>query len=205
MCAQVQFWRAIHFGSEFSDRRAFFDVDDARRTLTGDREEFVGRNGSLRNPAALKRTRLSGKTGAGLDPCAAIQVGFELADGQEREIIFRLGVGHDAEDAGKLVQRFRGGVATAGLPLEAVRRRTGRMRWAPCRWKRRTRRWMCSPMAGCSIRPWPAAYGRAAAAQSGGAFGFRDQLQDMMALVYTGPRFAARASARVCQPPVPRG
>jgi len=51
------------------------------------RTEFIGRNGTLRNPAAMKQYRLSGRVGAGLDPCAAIQVPIELADGQEREII----------------------------------------------------------------------------------------------------------------------
>ena len=58
------------------------------RTVTGDRAEFLGRNGTLRSPAAMARAKLSGKLGAALDPCAAIQVPFDLADGQEREIIF---------------------------------------------------------------------------------------------------------------------
>ncbi len=96
------------YNTEFADRVAFFDVDDTPRTLSGDRTEFLGRNGTLRNPAAMTRLRLSGKVGTALDPCAAIQVPFDLADGQEREIIFRLGVGRDADDAGNLVRRFRG-------------------------------------------------------------------------------------------------
>ena len=70
------------YSPEFADRVAFFDVDDQTRNLSGDRAEFLGRNGTLRNPAALQRARLSGKVGAGLDPCGAIQVNFELADGQ---------------------------------------------------------------------------------------------------------------------------
>ena len=91
------------YNTEFAGRVAFFDVDDAPRTFSGDRTEFIGRNGTLRNPAAMHRLRLSGKVGPALDPCAAIQVPFDLADGQEREIIFRLGAGRDADDAGKLV------------------------------------------------------------------------------------------------------
>ena len=81
------------YNTEFPDRIVFLDVNEPTRTLTGDRKEFLGRNGTLAQPAALKRARLSGKVGAGLDPCGAMQVAFDLADGQERETSFRLGVG----------------------------------------------------------------------------------------------------------------
>ena len=74
--------------TEFPDRIVFLDVNDATRTVTGDRKEFIGRNGSLSQPAALKRARLSGRVGAGLDPCGAMQVAFDLPDGQERETTF---------------------------------------------------------------------------------------------------------------------
>ncbi|MCX6635593.1 MAG: cyclic beta 1-2 glucan synthetase, partial [Acidobacteria bacterium] len=107
------------YNTEFANKVAFFDVDDATRTVSGDRTEFLGRNGTLRSPAAMTRSRLSGKVGAALDPCAAIQVPFELADGQECEIIFRLGVGRNADDAGNLVRRFRGSDAARGA-LETV-------------------------------------------------------------------------------------
>ena len=107
------------YNTEFADRVAFFDVDDATRTVSGDRTEFLGRNGTLASPAAMTRSRLSGRVGAALDPCAAIQVAFELADGQEREIVFTLGAGRDADDAGNLVHRFRGSAAARGA-LEAV-------------------------------------------------------------------------------------
>ncbi|MEK7869356.1 MAG: cyclic beta 1-2 glucan synthetase, partial [Nitrospirota bacterium] len=76
------------YNTEFGGRVAFFDVDETARSISGDRIEFIGRNGTLRNPAAMTRLRLSGKVGAGLDPCTAIHVPFELAGGQEREIIF---------------------------------------------------------------------------------------------------------------------
>src|SRR5476651_1193358 len=95
------------YNTEFPGRIAFIDVNDATRTLTGDRKEFLGRNGSLAQPAALKRTRLSGQVGAGLDPCGAVQVSFDLAEGQERETSFRLGVGRNAADVQNLIQRFR--------------------------------------------------------------------------------------------------
>ena len=95
------------YNTEFPERIAFIDVNDATRTLTGDRKEFIGRNGNLAQPAALKRTRLSGRVGAGLDPCGAVQVTFNLLAGQERETSFRLGVGRNAADVQNLIRRFR--------------------------------------------------------------------------------------------------
>jgi cellobiose phosphorylase len=174
------------YNTEFADRVAFFDVDDPARTVTGDRVEFLGRNGSLRSPAAMTRTRLSGKVGAALDPCAAIQVPFELAEGEEREIIFRLGTGKNADDARSLVNRFRGSAA-AREALESV--------WQY--WKHTlgavqvktpdpavdvlANGWLQYQAQACRV------WARSGYYQSGGAFGFRDQLQDAMALVHSAP------------------
>jgi cellobiose phosphorylase len=80
------------YNIEFAGRAAFFHVDDASRRVSGNRTEFLGRNGTLRNPAAMRRAQLSNRVGAGLDPCGALQVAFDLADGAEREIVFALGV-----------------------------------------------------------------------------------------------------------------
>ncbi len=111
------------YNTEFADRVVFFDVDDVSRIITGDRTEFIGRNGELANPAAMTRTQLSGKVGAALDPCAAIQVKLELADGQEDETIFRLGVTgrRGADDASNTVRSFRGSTIAQGV-LDAVQK-----------------------------------------------------------------------------------
>ncbi|MGB5569124.1 MAG: glycosyl hydrolase family 65 protein, partial [Sedimenticolaceae bacterium] len=177
------------YNTEFPDRVAFFDVDDADRTVSCDRVEFIGRNGSLENPAAMVRTHLSGRLGSGLDPCAAIQVGFDLADGQERQIIFRLGLGGipDGDDAHRLVHRMRG-ADMARRVLEAV--------WQY--WNHTlgavqvetpdqslnvlTNGWLLYQTQACRL------WARSGYYQSGGAFGFRDQLQDAMALVHAEPR-----------------
>ncbi len=108
-----------HYNTEFPGRIAFIDVNEPARTLTGDRREFLGRNGSLASPAALRRTRLSGKVGAGLDPCGAVQVAFDLPDGHERETVFRLGVGRNVDDVQNLIQRYRRGDACRNA-LEGV-------------------------------------------------------------------------------------
>jgi cellobiose phosphorylase len=177
------------YSNDFGDWVAFFDVDESDRlfsTLTCDRGEFIGRNGSLRSPAALRRTRLSGRTGAALDPCAAIQVPFELAPGQSREIVFRLGMGRSTDEAGQLVQRFRG-QAVAKETLDNV---TGYWRHALGAVQVHTpdaalnllaNGWLMYQTLAC--RMWA----RSGYYQSGGAYGFRDQLQDAMALVHTRP------------------
>ena len=98
-----------HYNTEFPDRIAFLDVTDATRTLTGDWKEFLGRNGTLAQPEAMKRARLSGKVGAGLDPCGALQVAFDLPEGEERETSFRLGAGRNAGEAQNLIRAFSPG------------------------------------------------------------------------------------------------
>ncbi len=179
------------YNTEFAGRIAFFDVDETTRTISGDRTEFIGRNGTLRNPAAMTRLRLSGKVGAGLDPCAAIHVPFELAAGQEREIIFRLGVGRNVDEARQSIHRFRGSAAARGA-LEAV--------WQY--WKHTlgavhvetpdqslnvlTNGWLLYQTLACRL------WARSGYYQSGGAFGFRDQLQDSMALIHTEPQLVRK-------------
>src|SRR5690606_32351244 len=168
---------------EFGDYVAFVDVNDTSRTLTRDRKEFLGRNGTPAQPAALRRVRLSGKVGAGLDPCGAIQVAFDLADGQSRETTFRLGAGRSTADAQALIQRFRRAETSRGA-LEGV--------WGY--WNRTlgainvdtpdpsvnvmANGWLLYQTLSCRI------WGRTGFYQSGGAYGFRDQLQDVMALVH---------------------
>jgi cellobiose phosphorylase len=174
------------FNSELADRVAFFDVDSETRTVSGDRREFLGRNGTLRSPAAMTRSRLSGKLGASLDPCAAIQVPFELADGQECEIIFKLGAGRDAEDARNLVHHFRGSAA-ARHELEAVWQYWNHTLGAiqvetPDRsLDVLANGWLLYQTLACRL------WARNGYYQPGGAFGFRDQLQDVMALIHAEP------------------
>jgi cellobiose phosphorylase len=187
------------YNTEFPGRIAFLDANDATRTLTGDRKEFLGRNGSLSRPAALKRARLSGKVGAGLDPCGAVQVAFDLPEGQERETCFRLGVGRNAADVHQLIQRFRRADASR-VALEAV--------WEF--WNRTlgavnvdtpdpavnvmANGWLLYQTLSCRL------WGRTGFYQSGGAYGFRDQLQDVLALVHAEPALTRehllRAAAR---------
>jgi len=192
------------FNSEFSGRVAFFDVDDLSRTLSGDRTEFLGRNGTLDSPDAMTRSRLSGRLGAALDPCGAIQVPFDLADGQECEIIFRLGAGRDADQARALAHRLRRS-GSARSALEKVRQY----------WRRTmgvvqvetpdqslnvlTNGWLLYQTLACRF------WARSGYYQSGGAFGFRDQLQDGMALVHVEPRLVREHLLRCAAHQFPEG
>ncbi|OPX93977.1 MAG: N,N'-diacetylchitobiose phosphorylase [Syntrophorhabdus sp. PtaB.Bin006] len=175
------------YNTEFGNRTAFFNVDDATRTMTGDRREFLGRNGTLAHPAAMARSRLSGKVGPALDPCGAIQVAFELADGEEREIVFTLGAGQDADDAGNTAQRFRGSVE-AREALEAVWQYwnhtlgTVQVETPDKSINVLANGWLLYQTLACRL------WGRSGYYQSGGAFGFRDQLQDVMALIHAEPQ-----------------
>jgi cyclic beta-1,2-glucan synthetase len=205
------------YNREFADRVAFLQSDDPLSSLTCDRTEFLGRNGSIKNPAALLRSRLSGKKGVALDPCAAIQVSFELAAGQEHEIIFKLGSGRNMEDANSLIRRFRGsGSARAALEavwqywnhtLGAVQIETPDLSINVL-----ANGWLLYQTLACRV------WARSGYYQSGGAFGFRDQLQDVMALIHTKPNllrehlllFASRQFLEGdvqhwWQPPVGRG
>jgi cellobiose phosphorylase len=188
-----------YYNTEFPGRIAFIDAGGTTRTVTGDRKEFLGRNGSLAQPAALKRARLSGQVGAGLDPCGAMQVVLDLSDGQERETSFRLGIGRNADEVQNLIQRYRGANASR-VALEGV--------WAY--WNRTlgainvdtpdpavnvmANGWLLYQTIGCRL------WGRTGFYQSGGAYGFRDQLQDVMALVHAEPALTRehllRAAAR---------
>ena len=188
------------YGRECANRVVFAQVSDAHisltgRTLSGNRTEFIGRNGSLAKPAAMRRKRLSGKTGAGLDPCAAIQTQIELAEGEECEVVFVFGAAGSSDEARHLIQRF-GGPAGAHQALEAV--------WEY--WNHTlgavnvetpdpaldimTNGWLVYQTLSC--RYWA----RSGYYQSGGAYGFRDQLQDTMALIHATPWLAREQLVR---------
>jgi cyclic beta-1,2-glucan synthetase len=174
------------FAGDFAEQIGFVDVNVRPRTLTGDRTEFLGRNGSVEAPAALNRVALSGRVGTALDPCAAVQAEMELPAGEEREIVFFLGAASNVETVRSLLRRCKepGRVRAA---WEEVRQRWERVLTAV---QVRTpdpavdvllNRWLVYQVLSCRL------WGRSAFYQSGGAYGFRDQLQDVMALVYGAP------------------
>lgn len=187
------------FRADFATRVAFVDVVARPRTVTADRLEFLGRNGSLAAPAALRSVELSGRVGAASDPCAAVQTKFRLEPGEERSVLFVLGEAETVEDARALIQQLREPTA-ADRVLAAVRERweevlaTVQVRTPDPAMDVVLNRWLLYQVLSCRL------WARSAFYQSGGAYGFRDQLQDVMALVYGAPEEARahllRAAAR---------
>ncbi|MEO6405524.1 MAG: glucoamylase family protein [Ferruginibacter sp.] len=184
------------YNAEFQNRVAFFDVDDSARTFTTDRKEFIGRNGTLANPEAMNRARLSGKTGAALDPCAAIQVRLNFAEDEEKEIVFRLGAGRDYTHGLELIQRFKG-LDAAKESLQKVHNfwndtlEQVQVYTSDDALNILSNGWLNYQALACRV------WARSGMYQSGGAFGFRDQLQDVLSLVHTKPELL-RAQILLC-------
>ncbi|HWB24666.1 MAG TPA: glucoamylase family protein [Chitinophagaceae bacterium] len=178
------------YNTEFSSRIAFFDTDDPNKTFTTDRNEFIGRNGSLQNPDGMRRVRLSGRYGAGFDPCTALQVTFDLEDKSEKTVVFRLGAAKDTLKARKLVNELR--ATSAEQALQKIYDYWNRLLTAihidtPDKALNvLANGWLLYQVISCRL------WGRSGFYQSGGAFGFRDQLQDVMAVIHADPRLTRR-------------
>jgi len=177
------------YNTDFGGRVVFLDCLGMDRSYTGDRLEFLGRNAAYGNPRALARTRLSNRVGAGLDPCFGVMSSLTLEPGESREVTYVLGCGTDQAQAAELIERFRrqGAVADA---LAAV--------WAF--WKDTLgviHLETPDPAVNIMANGWlvyqvlaSRFWARSGFFQSGGAYGFRDQLQDVMALIHAAPGLA---------------
>jgi cyclic beta-1,2-glucan synthetase len=169
------------WNGEFGGRMAFADLAGRQTSFTGDRTEFLGRNGSPDHPAGLEKgTPLSGKVGALSDPCAALQTMIELRPGARAEVIFFLGETESRETARELLLRYR--AADLDKIFQSVTRRwddilgTVQVTTPDPSMDILLNRWLLYQTLACRI------WARAAFYQLSGAYGFRDQLQDGMAL-----------------------
>jgi cyclic beta-1,2-glucan synthetase len=175
------------FRQECGSRVAFLDLSEGHtRSVTGDRTEFIGRNGSLARAAAQRRVDLSDRVGAAFDPCGAIRVRVDLGPGDEQVLIGVLGDAEDESHARDLVERYR----NRDVVDEALSRTTSywndllgvvNVRTPDRAMDLMLNRWLLYQTLACRV------WGRSAFYQSSGAFGFRDQLQDTLALLLSAP------------------
>ena len=192
-----------HYHEDMPGQIAFLHVLGRTFSATGDRAEFLGRNGDWRRPAGLMQAELSGNTGARLDPCGAVQTKIKLAPGEATEVVILMGCCADAQELADLLGRY----ATPRQVHAAIDRTVSF-------WDRTlhtihvetpnpaldllVNHWLLYQTLSCRF------WGRSAFYQAGGAYGFRDQLQDSMALVYAAPKLARehilRAAARQFEP-----
>ena len=177
-----QYWTGAYTGHV-----AFAASSPAPSSFSGDRTQFLGRNRSLSRPAALERVQLENRTGVALDPAAALQVQVTLDVGREAEVVFLLGQAETVDDCRAVIGRYRNneqvesalnattqwwdsilGAVQVRSPLLSVNLLLNR--------------WLLYQSLSCRF------WGRSALYQSGGAIGFRDQLQDSLAYVYAAPQ-----------------
>ncbi len=178
-----------HFNSEFGERVAFLASNKKPHNITTDRTEFLGRMGSLRAPAALGRIGLESSVHAGVDPCAVIQLHVDLAPGGTEEVFFLIGEGKDRAESLSLIGQIQAGAQVEAI-WQAVQGHwddilsTITVETPDAGMNLILNRWMLYQTLACRL------WGRSGLYQSSGAFGFRDQLQDVMALLHSRPDIA---------------
>ncbi|MGD8632950.1 MAG: glucoamylase family protein [Anaerolineales bacterium] len=174
---------------DYGGRVAFASISPEASSYSGDRKTFLGRNQSIHSPEAMSRATLSGRVGALLDPCAGLQTVIEIQPGEEVVLVGMLGQADSRKHARALINEFRDPVVVeeslantrswwdrtlGGLEVETPELSIDFL----------LNRWLLYQSLSCRI------WGRSALYQSGGAYGFRDQLQDVLSLLMTKPALA---------------
>jgi len=176
-------WRA-----EYGEQVAFIDLGGVQQSCTGDRTEFLGAYGTIDRPAALQGNALSGRVGAGLDPCGALQTQIELAPDAQVDLLFVLGEAASRDDASALVQKYRvADVDKILVDVAAVWKGvldTVQVHTPDRAMDVLLNHWLLYQTLACRV------WARTAYYQASGAYGFRDQLQDVMALCMARPDVA---------------
>ncbi|HEY4263708.1 MAG TPA: glucoamylase family protein [Micropepsaceae bacterium] len=190
--------------NDYGTRVAFTDLDGRQSSWTGDRTEFLGRNRTLRRPIALLRgTALSSRTGAGFDPCGALQTSLRLKAGSSIEVVFLLGEAASTAEAQRLITKYRTADLNAVL-AEATEFWDEALSSVQVKTPDRAldiiiNRWALYQALACRV------WSRSGFYQSSGAYGFRDQLQDSMALAIAKPGIARAHLLRAAGRQFPQG
>ena len=178
-----------HFNSEFGERVAFLAASKKPHGVTTDRTEFLGRMGSMHAPVALGRIGLASAVNAGLDPCAVIQLHVDLASGAAEEVFFLIGEGANRAESLELIGQIQARAEVESIWLAVQHQwddilNTIAIETPDPGMDLMLNRWLLYQTLSCRL------WGRTGLYQSSGAFGFRDQLQDVLALMHTRPDIA---------------
>jgi cyclic beta-1,2-glucan synthetase len=186
------------YNAEFGERVAFVAASQRLHGLTADRSEFLGRMGDICRPAALDRIGLNSAVEAGLDPCAALQLHIDLQPRESQEIFFLIGEGANRADAVRLIERYQK-AEQIELAWNQVNDcwdkllETVQVQTPDPAMNLLLNRWLLYQTLACRV------WARSAFYQSSGAFGFRDQLQDIMALIHAAPQIAREHILKAAQ------
>ena len=178
-----------YFDPQFANRVAFSSTSEKVTGWTAARTEFIGRNGDLSAPVGLHHPGLSGDLGDTIDPCAVLQSQLTVSPGEERTIVFLLGAAEGQDSALALCDRYANPDAAIAALDHAARVWRARLGTISVKTPEPSfdlvlNQWALYQALSC--RMWA----RTAVYQSSGAFGFRDQLQDVMAFTYAEPGVA---------------
>jgi cyclic beta-1,2-glucan synthetase len=173
------------YNEEFYGRLAFVDTSIKERTFTCDRKEFFG-GGNLANPKGIRKVKLSEAAGAGFDPCVVINTVINFKPGEEKEVVFTLGEENSLKAVERLISKYR--------KIDEVKKALNEVHGF---WSEKLEKlqfstpdkamdymlngWLLYQVLSCRI--WT----RTGFYQSGGAYGFRDQLQDSLSLAHIMP------------------
>jgi cellobiose phosphorylase len=177
------------WAGDFAQKIAFVASGSHAQSTTADRTEFLGEHGSVSTPDGLKRIKLSGRVCPGLDPCAAMTTEMTLGSGETRQVVFVLGQAQSLEEVRRLVSEYTPS-NRADATLSQVEQHWDhylnalQVTTPDPGIDLMLNRWLVYQVLACRL------WARSAFYQSGGAYGFRDQLQDVMALVYSAPEEA---------------
>ncbi len=174
------------YQTDFPGRITFMEASEPITSYTGDRREFIGLKGSLQTPEGLKREGLSNETGAGLDPCGALQCIIELGANEEKQLVCILGQGKEFSQASGLIKKYKD-INNCKRALDEVKAYwrglfdTIQVKTPDASMDLMLNAWLLYQTIACRL------WARSAFYQSGGAYGYRDQLQDAMNMLHANP------------------
>lgn len=175
------------YNNEYNNKLAFVSSSEKIISYTTDRIEFIGLHGSIKKPYGLQAESMSNSSGSGYDPCIAIEISIVLEENEEKEIVFLMGQGEDITEVKECIDKYsvpRGYHNELARVKEKWRAMTGNIQIETPDDSMNiiVNGWLLYQALSCRI------WARSAFYQSGGAYGFRDQLQDAMNLLYTLPQ-----------------